>query len=302
MAPHILRLPGELRNRIYKFALFEEKGLYYRLDKSGVGWLCLRSTEVAAGRDMEGGMTEIRKDTEDVERATKRLNIVDEKGNQNALGAEKQTSDGSMVTIKGQTIANQLQFVNWQLRNETRALGIRYNTLVFQCTTPEASSAFFDTLSKLKKDKIRMMILNLDENEHDPRMIVPFAKLCGAHPRSSARIYCLCACLDDSASFLKSAIMISHTTGSDNSFAIKTSNNLAVLQMVMRTIKKHPEHHLWSTPSNIRIFPRDEPFDEAVFRASCEEGFLARDVIIPRLDGGMDTLIALARDWSENGF
>ncbi|KAF2244819.1 hypothetical protein BU26DRAFT_522567 [Trematosphaeria pertusa] len=43
MAPPLLRLPGELRNTIYEYALTEPRGIYYCEDKNGVGRLCLGS-------------------------------------------------------------------------------------------------------------------------------------------------------------------------------------------------------------------------------------------------------------------
>jgi hypothetical protein len=41
MALHLLTLPGEIRNRIFEFALTESEGVNYREDERGVGWLCL---------------------------------------------------------------------------------------------------------------------------------------------------------------------------------------------------------------------------------------------------------------------
>tara|TARA_R110002003_G_scaffold104_29_gene8441 strand:- start:626 stop:1006 length:381 start_codon:yes stop_codon:yes gene_type:complete len=43
LAPPFLRLPGELRNRVFAYTFFEEKGVCYREDKNGVAWLCLHS-------------------------------------------------------------------------------------------------------------------------------------------------------------------------------------------------------------------------------------------------------------------
>ncbi|KAF2023930.1 hypothetical protein EK21DRAFT_118304 [Setomelanomma holmii] len=40
MALHLLRLPGEIRNKIYEYALIETEGVCYR-EGNGVGWLCI---------------------------------------------------------------------------------------------------------------------------------------------------------------------------------------------------------------------------------------------------------------------
>lgn len=41
MALHLLTLPGEIRNKIYEFAITESEGVNYREDERDVGWLCL---------------------------------------------------------------------------------------------------------------------------------------------------------------------------------------------------------------------------------------------------------------------
>jgi hypothetical protein len=40
MAPHLLSIPGEIRNMIYEYALTEDDGICYCEDAQGVAWAC----------------------------------------------------------------------------------------------------------------------------------------------------------------------------------------------------------------------------------------------------------------------
>jgi hypothetical protein len=51
MKSRLLQLPGELRNKIFEYALTIDDGICYREDKVGVGWLCLHPQQTE--RDVE---------------------------------------------------------------------------------------------------------------------------------------------------------------------------------------------------------------------------------------------------------
>jgi hypothetical protein len=94
MSSPLLSLPGELRNMIFKLVLSEADGVEFIEDDSRNGWLCLYVRD---------------RDT-----------------------ASFITPDTPMHTVKnGRVIANQLQFICRQLRQEMKTPGISYNTIAF---------------------------------------------------------------------------------------------------------------------------------------------------------------------------
>ena len=145
----LLQLPGELRNKIFEYALTIDEGIYYREDKVGVGWLCLHprkfeedverlsETPAPVGRVQESDDdTPMRK-----RRKISETNLTTNK----PVSDTKKTIHQGPVRVNGHVVANQLQFVNKKLRSETKALVIRHND-VHIVGPPEHLTKFFNSV------------------------------------------------------------------------------------------------------------------------------------------------------------
>jgi hypothetical protein len=82
-----------------------------------------------------------------------------------------------------------------------------------------------------------------------------------------------------------------------SSSALANFNNFGNFHALMPNL--FPSH---VSPDNFRIFPRPEPFDEVDFIRRAEGHFLVSALIIPGLEGGIDTLVALGKDFAKNGW
>jgi hypothetical protein len=102
MSSPLLLLPSELKNKIFEFALSEADGLDLVVDLEGTQWLRLHQPYMAV-EDGDDPIDEPRRDE---------IAIL-------TFG-----TTGMYNVNGGRVIANQLQFVCYQLRHETKALGI----------------------------------------------------------------------------------------------------------------------------------------------------------------------------------
>jgi hypothetical protein len=141
MTSHLERLPGELRNEIYEYALTMDEGICYREDDHGVGWLCLHLLKLGEHSGLMTATVEadVVCEADDEASARKRRKFISEDRDiDEPVQDLKETQ--KLVRVNGHIVACQLQFVNRLFRNETKALVLRYNAIYF-----------LDSLSRISK-------------------------------------------------------------------------------------------------------------------------------------------------------
>ena len=129
----LLQLPGELRNRIFEYALTIDKGIYYREDKLGVGWLCLHpqnfEEDVERLSETPAPVGRVQESDDDAPMRKRRKISETNLTTNKPVSDTKKTINQGLVRVNGHVVANQLQFVNKKLRSETKALVIRHNDI-----------------------------------------------------------------------------------------------------------------------------------------------------------------------------
>jgi hypothetical protein len=280
MSPQLFLLPGELRNKIYEYALSEEKGLDYVKDAQGVGWLCLHKSQ-----------TEV-----------KHAGNIELEKNRSKPTIFSPGPTTMCIVNGGHIVANQLQFVCWQLRHETKTLGILYNTITFGGLDPTVALSFMTSLPFRLKDHTHDFILRVQEDAWYPRKFSELVELCQAHPRCKLKFYH--PKLDSSRALrlIFTALLIKHGARRDTTFVQMLSGNVAFqLKLVHMVTKEIEDQHVASIPDNVVFYPFDMYFDEDAFRSSCEKVDVIQKVLVPTLENGVEGLVALARACYEQG-
>ena len=162
---HLFRLPGELRNRIYEYALTEANGLLYREDERGIGHLCLVDKPhgehcLAASKNYKPSQH------------PRHLQQPGYPGNKQPYKERAHASAGEQSEdIKDNKLgtfdeANKLRFVNQQLFQETRGLGMHYNDISFEEHFSHDAYAmaqcenFLRSCSTEEKEHVRRLVIS----------------------------------------------------------------------------------------------------------------------------------------------
>ena len=104
----------------------------------------------------------------------------------------------------------------------------------------------------------------------------------------------------ETGSFFLTALIIQHLGRGNTTFVRRLSNNLRMQQIMTELANKLiPRPTLASC---IKVFPWEELFDEATFRATCLTTELLAKVLCELLDFDIEDLVAIARDWHTNGY
>ncbi|KAF1963662.1 hypothetical protein CC80DRAFT_541579 [Byssothecium circinans] len=142
---HLLRLPFELRNKIYDYALSEEDGIGYLEDKSYVGRLVHLASSTTP--------------TDDPRTSTRKF-----------VKSEHIARCGKIELV----LANQLQFVNRQLRMETRGLGLARNDLTILLPNRYNTIITFPRLVQCLSARQKKVLRNitLDQSVELPRQLL----------------------------------------------------------------------------------------------------------------------------------
>jgi hypothetical protein len=82
-----------------------------------------------------------------------------------------------------------------------------------------------------------------------------------------------------------------------SSSALAAFRDVGIFRALMQNML--PSH---VSPNNFRIFPQPESFDEVDFIRRAEGHCLVSEIIIPGLEGGLDTLVALGKDFAKDGW
>jgi hypothetical protein len=283
MAPHLLTLPGEIRNCIYKYALTEEDGVCYRQDEHGNGWLCKYEKDEGYG-EIGGKRDDIQSDS-----PTSSVG-ADSLGEKNG----QTTSHDAIVRIcnGAHVIANQIQFACRQLLKETKQLCIRYNVIVFsgynkgilrcnqfiQALTPEQMQVSFRLTIKHRGDLLLALL-------------APLAAFCNAHLNMVIDVHdCDLKDLE-----VEGLLVLVCCYGK----WVRNSRPIPRLIYPISTMIFTPGHN---GPSNLRLRYGHGAFNEALFRTALLESEQVQRAIDmhPNLD--IDGLVVFAREFMEVGF
>jgi hypothetical protein len=274
-----LELPGELRNTIYSYALSEPAGLRFRQDDYCIGRLESMDSPVPP-RQLVSIMTckteaMVRKD----------------------------------VARNASRVANQLQYVNKELRRETRGLGIRYNDLFFEQLhdallfidiCPQEVIQYLGTLKLIK---------GLYTTHGDPS-----DSLLDTHQEKHMRLFQFCIA-NPSITLHNTVTGWKHTDPLFVPYAIlvrmqfrKCSSCIAdfftdptTRSRVLSVTSRKVAHITHTLPENLKFFPEDEAFDEEVFRAACTGEKLICDLLDHAVEGGVERWVPLVRKIYEEG-
>jgi hypothetical protein len=189
MSISLLSLPGEVRNEIYRLALFDSDGLDYAEDDAGVAWLCVRRSRSATPSEQCGHI--MIQETEDEHRV----------------------------------VANQLQFVCRQLRSETRSLSIRYNDINFRGYDMSPVSAFLESLPVYLRSAINRLNVSPKAGPEEPTVPLDVIQFCHDQPRSTVHFYHPQISSSSATRLLFTAFMIKHTARGDTAFVHKLSED-----------------------------------------------------------------------------
>ena len=259
---HFFRLPGELRNDIYEYILTDPRGLTCRVLSDGSSKFYTpdqRATERQEHKRRQPQWSQRRK------------NI------------RRKPEDIVINKLE----ANKLQYVCRQLRQETKALELRYNTIYFNSTNDAGvdvhCATFLASLSSLQISHLRQLVLYDHHGPDEPRKwsrsIFDAGKL-AADYRSIRFAYCSNSLRQDRYYFLPSCTLLLAIARNEWSmYSLLTRQCINRASMDARTREtvdwnrarsadtKGNRKSLW--PPNLRVFPRNsEAFDEKRF---CEE-------------------------------
>lgn len=269
---HLLTLPGELRNMIYAYALFEPAGLHFQRDERGI-WRLYAAQPFTHTQNRP----KIPKDLDDPD--PERPDSV-------------------------RRVSNQLQFVCHELRSETRGLGIRFNSLIFD--GPQGILKFIELCPPkehrfLRKMQIRKGLYSKNHPQPGDRGLdLPDGRhsrlfdFCTANPLMTIRNP-LSGWRHDDAMFIQYAILLQmqfrkqSTRVSD--FYTDHVTQLRVKLVTARKVQKLQR----ALPDNFKIFPEDQTFDEDVFTKACEADGLISGMLATVVEGGIKRWIPEVR-------
>lgn len=275
-----LELPGELRNAIYSYALREPAGLRFRQDDYGVGRLEITSLAVPS--------------TPTVYFATcKTENIVKREIAKAALGA-----------------ANQLQYVNHELRKETRGLGIRCNDLSFDKLRDLLS--FISICPNTETQYLRKLRLQdalyttyggpyVDLLQPDERH-TQILQFCEANPGLIVESY-IKGWGQTHTMFVPYAMLVEMQFRKTNNRVPDFFTDPGCWPLVEGVTKRKLANAGQGTPANLKFFPGDKVFDEEAFRTSALgiANFFGPGDFNRIVEGGVDRWVPLVKNIYDEG-
>ena len=291
MSDYLLSLPGELRNRIYQFVLFEEHGLNYVEDNHGVGWLCLPNSRVEIS------------DTEIIDTEINNTKHAESEPTPTATIKQHQISAGRYAIRNGHVIANQLQFVCRQLRCETKTLAIRYNAINFGDRYETTASKFLASLPPILHGAVKVLNVFPRGPRDEPGIPSAITKFCRDQPKCVVRLYHPMIASTHAVRLLFTAFLVKHEMRGDKTFAYKLSHEAwmhdRLFGWLQDRLKDNPVRPI---PPNLIFYPCDGVFDEVAFMKSCHKDPVARLLLKSTLANGYDDLVPVAKGLYENGF
>ncbi|KAH7081638.1 hypothetical protein BKA63DRAFT_550278 [Paraphoma chrysanthemicola] len=298
----LLLLPGELRNRIYAYSLSEERGISHREDKNGIAWPCLCKHNgdvqtLPVAEDIPGSATAVVESNQEIDKDShilKRRKLNTGKHKEPLFRAHKIESDARVRACNTRYIvANQLQFVNRQLRDEAQGLGLRCNDIYDFCSL-ESVLNFLKSLSHTQRTWLRRLVVrqdhsqdkSVDESTHDENLyngesedkcekrFSHWRRMEQMYFKLAIHIYSSCS-LVQNGTFLGTPLMLQYNGRGNKSFVENFSSNIDA----QRALAEMAGEGGRPLPTCVKWFPGEETFDEAAFRANCA----ATDIIASTL-------------------
>jgi hypothetical protein len=262
MESRLLQLPGELRNKVFEYALTLDDGVCYREDNLGVGWLCHHPQQ------------------------------SDPDTNEHA----PTPTAAARVTVNGHVVANQLQFVCHQLRNESRGLVIRYNDIHI-LDAPHHCRKFVYSVDRHDRRWIQKIIERIDSTHtagwtNYSHLSIDWK----THPKFMVHAHHPEGRLENNR-FFEIAKQVQVTGRRNREF----------LHRLIQDYTIHPCFYgvgvrLPKIPSYVKVFPWDKEFNEAAIRRYCEGDGPEQRFYALTAPGGVEGLVAIAKEWFENGY
>ncbi|KAF1945688.1 hypothetical protein EJ02DRAFT_36333 [Clathrospora elynae] len=294
----LFSLSGELRNYIYEYALSEPLGLRCLRGPDGVGRLCLQLKQelMNANSDCYGD--------KDGKATAWDLDFL---GLQRMVRADGRvfTNVEEMPLIDGQ-IANQLQFVNHELRRETRGLGIRVNSITFTSTQDGDYSVlrqFLDFTKQLPQPQHKHLTTIVLKDRGAQEWAVSLeavSKFCRNNPRILVKMHKWKASPAD-MNFVLAALEIKQVYRREPCFVTKITSD-PTLQHELLEENRVALGIVSTLPANFRLFPVNDVFEEMNFRQACLDDKEYCDYFENAISGGIDAWIPWIEEWYKNGF
>jgi len=262
---HLLRLPGELRNFIYEYALTEERPLQVKRHGNDAAFKCYKQP------------------------------LMQSEGYHETQGLAKWPKD-AFVEV------NQLRFVNKELYAETRALELRYNDLDFESI--EDANEFLKNCALSQQAHLRTLTIHCAHIPSLGKVSsTKFTmRFCRAHPRANVRIEHDQDDPNVPLLLMRVAWREFRMRGTHKLLNEIFTAGCGLREAHLVSFKVKLEGAKFRPfPKNFRFFPCTS-FDERAFRAGIEKDdhlllYLARGYI----QGGRDGLVRLMKQFIEHG-
>jgi hypothetical protein len=123
-----------------------------------------------------------------------------------------------------------------------------------------------------------------------------------AYPRCTLKFFHPKLGSNKPSSLLFTALLVKYGARNDTTFLPKLTGDFELQQCILGALPIQLQtQFVTSLPGNIVIFPHDT-FDEAVFRDSCKSHAVIRILLFTKTEGGLDELVAIAKDLYSHGF
>jgi hypothetical protein len=214
------------------------------------------------------------------------------------------TPDTPMHTVKnGRVIANQLQFICRQLRQEMKTPGILYNTIAFNYPDPPIYSVFLDGLPSRLQHQPHNLTLREIPREKTYNYCLGLTTIFKKYPRCTLKFHHPQLVSSQTYWMLITSLVLEYAILNDVSFVKKLSNSVYVQKLLLAPLNREIDFLTVSFLLRyLAIIPHENVHNEDEFRAACQERQIIREMLIPTLKNGLDDLIVVAREVYANGF
>lgn len=264
----LFRLPRELRDQIYQYALYNANGLLYQTCSDGVGRLCRRPRASSI-----------------------RTAIITwlHRCSFRQMGRK----------YKGHAIENnQLKYVCRRLYDETKGLDLHYNLIVFQDAV--AMNALEQCTFLLRRcPTVHAVAIKCSSqsfaSNYSERRFSTIVRHCTIHKNVQVRIHIPYwsqrdpNCMPLGLGFLSSL-------RTDTSLAAQLARTTFLGSLLNSELEVLPAPV--QMPCNLRFFPKEERFDPQIFERSCRKNPLIR---LPTTQAAMGEVMRLVEGWFQNG-
>lgn len=282
---HFFRLPGELRNAIYAYVLSKPGGLLFRVSSRGETQLLLKASAIRRYR----------------RRPAYEIAVLP------AKGILDDRMNGTMHE------KNQLQYVNREMRLETRGLGVRFNQITFlgchdfrdfiaMCPHIHKSylrhltieSSFYGLCSK------RSEAVNSEKSAKSNSMHALAFDFCDAFPRVTLHTT-VKGWRQTKPAFILEGLMIQMALRGRWDLGDFFNDPVNQDEVRARANSRLEGIKYSFPPTNFRLHPEDDFFSETVFRAILETNAFMTGMLSREKEGAIDRWVIKVREFYREG-